>query len=95
MSEDDAISKFSTHLIYLTKANNPAHVEEKIMNSIFSKKPKRADVFWFLHLNRTDDPYTLNYEVSELMDAKVIRVDINAGVRIQPRTELLFNNIVQ
>lgn len=95
LSEDDAIAKFSTHLIYLTKANNPAHVEEKIMNSIFSKKPKRADVYWFLHINRTDDPYTLEYSVHELLDDKVIRLDINIGFRVQPRTELYFKKIVQ
>lgn len=95
LSEDDAIAKFSTHLIYLTKANNPAHVEEKIMNSVFSKKPKRADVYWFLHINRTDDPYTLEYAVHELLDDKVIRLDINIGFRVQPRTELYFKKIVQ
>jgi len=95
LSEDDEIPKFSTHLIYLTKANRKNHIEEKIIKSIFSKKPKRADVYWFLHINRTDDPYTLDYEVQELMDDKVIRIDINVGFRIQPRTELYFKKIVQ
>lgn len=95
LSNDQEIPKFSTHLIYLTKANNPEHIEEKIIRSIFSKKPKRADVYWFLHLNRTDDPYTLEYRVHELLDDKVIRVDINIGFRVQPRTELYFKKIVQ
>ncbi len=95
LSEDDRIPKFSTHLIYLTKANNRNHVEEKIINSIFSKKPKRADVYWFVHINRTEHPYTLTYDVSELLDDKVIKITINAGFRIQPRTELYFKQIVQ
>lgn len=95
LSEDDDIPKFSTHLIYLTKADHRSHIEEKVIKSIFSKKPKRADVYWFLHLNRTDSPYTLNYEVAELLDDKVIRIDINLGFRIQPRTELFFKKIVQ
>ncbi|HEX7902913.1 MAG TPA: KUP/HAK/KT family potassium transporter [Chitinophagaceae bacterium] len=95
LSEDDNIPKFSTHLIYLTKANNRHHVEEKIINSIFSKKPKRADVYWFVHINRTEQPYTLTYDVSELLDDKVIKITINAGFRIQPRTELYFKKIVQ
>lgn len=95
LSEDDAIPKFSTHLIYLTKANNRNHVEEKIINSIFSKKPKRADVYWFVHIHRTEHPYTLSYDVSELVDDKVIKVTINAGFRVQPRTELYFKKIVQ
>ncbi|MBL7828417.1 MAG: KUP/HAK/KT family potassium transporter [Saprospiraceae bacterium] len=95
LSNDDEIPKFSTHLIYLTKADLPAHIEEKIIKSIFSKNPKRADVYWFLHLNRTDDPYTLEYSVDELLDDKVIRVDINIGFRVQPRTEFYFKKIVQ
>lgn len=95
LSEDDLIPKFSTHLIYLTKANNRNEIEEKIINSIFAKQPKRADVYWFLHIHRTDEPYTLSYNVSELMDDKVIKVTINVGFRVQPRTELYFKKIVK
>ncbi len=95
LTEDDNIPKFSTHLIYLTKANNRSQIEEKIIKSIFSKKPKRADVYWFLHLHRTDQPYDLSYDVSELVDDKVIKVSINIGFRIQPKTELYFKKIVQ
>ncbi|MCF8255169.1 MAG: KUP/HAK/KT family potassium transporter [Bacteroidia bacterium] len=95
LSMDDEIPKFATHLIYLTKANKRHQVEEKIINSIFSKKPKRADVYWFLHINRTEQPYTLSYNVSELVDDKVIKININVGFRIQPKTELYFKRIVQ
>lgn len=95
LNEDDDIPKFATHLIYLTKANHRTQIEEKIIKSIFSKKPKRADVYWFLHINRTDAPYTLNYEVSELLDDKVIKVTINIGFRVQPKTEIYFKKIVQ
>jgi KUP system potassium uptake protein len=94
LSNDDAIQKFSTHLIYLTKANTRNYVEEKIIRSIFSKKPKRADVYWFVHLNRTEEPYTSNYDVSELVDDKVIKISINLGFRLQPKTELYFKKIV-
>jgi KUP system potassium uptake protein len=94
LRQDENIPKFSTHLIYLTKANKRNEIEEKIMNSIFSKKPKRADVYWFLHINRTDDPYTLNYEVTELIEETVIKVTINIGFRVQPRTEYYFKKIV-
>ncbi len=95
LSEDDAISKLSTHLIYLTKANNRSEIEEKIIHSIFSKKPKRADVYWFVHIQRVENPYTLTYDVSELIDDKVIKININVGFRVQPRTELFFKKIVQ
>lgn len=95
LSEDDEIPKFSTHLVFLTKANQREQIEEKIVQSIFSKKPKRADVYWFLHIERTDEPYTLSYDVSELVDDKVIKVNIKVGFRIQPRSEMFFKMIVQ
>lgn len=95
LSNDDTIPKFSTHLIYLTKANNRHEVEEKIIKSVFAKNPKRADVYWFVHIHRTNEPYTLSYDVSELINDKVIKVSINVGFRVQPRTELYFKKIVQ
>jgi KUP system potassium uptake protein len=95
LSEDGDIPKFATHLIYLTKANHREHIEEKVVQSILSKKPKRADVYWFLHIERTDEPYTLEYSVSELVEDKVIKVNINIGFRVQPRSELFFKRIVQ
>lgn len=95
LSSDDEIPKFSTHLIYLTKANHRHEIEEKIIKSIFGKKPKRADVYWFVHIHRTESPYTLAYDVSELVDDKIIKVNIMVGFRVQPRTELYFKKIVQ
>jgi KUP system potassium uptake protein len=95
LSQDKFIEKFSTHLIYLTKANRRHEIEEKIMKSIFARKPKRADVYWFVHINRTEEPYTLNYHVSELVEDKVIKAEVNVGFRIQPRTELYFKKIMQ
>lgn len=95
LSIDKEIPKFSTHLIYLTKADTLHAIEEQIIKSIFAKKPKRADVYWFLHLNRTEEPYTLDYNVVELLNDKVIKVNINVGFRIQPLTEFYFKKIVQ
>ncbi len=95
LSEDDNIPKYSTHLIYLSKADKNYEVEEKIIKSIFSKKPKRADVYWFFHINRVNEPYALNYDVIELLDDKVMKIVLNVGFRIQPRVELYFKKIVQ
>lgn len=95
LSNDTAIPKYATHLIYLSKADKNYEIEDKIIKSIFSKKPKRADVYWFFHINRTNDPFTLNYEVIELLDDKVIKIVLNVGFRVQPKVELYFKKIVQ
>jgi KUP system potassium uptake protein len=95
LSSDQSIPKFSTHLIYLTKAKYYGEVEEKIIKSIFAKKPKRSDIYWFVHIHRTEDPYTMTYDVRELIPDKAIYISINVGFRIQPRTELFFKKVVQ
>ena len=95
LSADQEVSKYATHLIYLTKANNSKQIEQKIMYSIFSRKPKRADVYWFLHIERTDDPYTMEYSVEEIEHDKVIRVEFRLGFRIQPRVNVLFRKVVE
>lgn len=95
LSGDEEIPKLATHLIYMTKSNFRHLIEEDIIQSIFSRRPKRADVYWFIHIHRTNEPYTLSYDVSELIDDKVIKVSINVGFRIQPRTELFFKRIMQ
>src|SRR5690606_33253828 len=94
LSRDISIPKFSTHLVYLTKSNRKNQIEISIIKSILNRKPKRADVYWFFHLNRTDSPYTLNYEVLELVDQKVFKIILNIGFRIHPRTELYFKQIL-
>ncbi len=94
LSNDISIPKFTTHLIYLTKSDRRDKIENRIIQSIFAKKPKRADVYWFFHLNHTNSPYTLDYTVTELVEDKVFKITVNIGFRIRPKTELYFNRIL-
>ena len=95
LSKDTSVTKFATHAIYLTKANNTFQIEERIIHSIFSRKPKRADFYWFVHVERTDEPYTMEYTVEELKKDKVIRVEFRLGFRVQPRINLMMRKVVE
>ena len=95
LSHDKDLPKYATHLVYFTKANNRGHIEKRILESIMNKKPKRADVYWLVHIDRTDDPYTLEYDVDEIVDDKIIRVDFKIGFRVQPRINLLLKKVMQ
>lgn len=94
LSEDTNVPKYATHLVYLTKANFRHQVEKKIMESILAKTPKRADVYWFVHIDRTNEPYTKEFEVEELVNDLVIKVNIRLGFRVQPRVNNFFKHIV-
>jgi KUP system potassium uptake protein len=95
LSQDKDVPKFATHIVYLTKANFVHQVEQKIVESILSKTPKRGDVYWFVHIDRTTEPYTREYEIEELENDLIIKVNIKLGFRIQPRVNNLFRYIVE
>lgn len=95
LSADEGIAKYAGQLIYLTKANNGKQIEEKIMYSIMSRSPKRADTYWFIHIDTTDEPYTMEYSVDQIEKGKIIRVDFRLGFRIQPRVNVLFRKVIE
>jgi KUP system potassium uptake protein len=95
LSNDKDIPKYATHLAYLTKADGTNQVERWIINSLLERKVKRAEIYWFIHVNYTDEPYTMEYHITELIDDKVIRVDFNLGFRVQPRINLLFRRVLE
>ena len=95
LSADQTIPKYSSQLIYLTKANNSKQIEEKVIYSIMSRSPKRADTYWFVHIDTTDEPYTMEYSVDQVELGKIIRVDFRLGFRIQPRVNVLFRKVVE
>lgn len=95
LSNDDIVPKFSTHLIYLTSANNPKEIEHKIVYSILNQKPKRADIYWLVHVDTQDDPYTADYLVETIIPNEVIRVEIRLGFRMEHRINIMFRKIVQ
>ena len=95
LSADESVAKYAGQLIYLTKANNSRHIEEKILYSIMSRSPKRADTYWFIHIDTTDEPYTMDYSVEQIEKGKIIRVDFRLGFRIQPRVNVLFRKVIE
>jgi KUP system potassium uptake protein len=95
LSRDESVPKYATHLIYMTGAPFPKLIESKVVYSLFHVHPKRADVYWFIHVNVLDVPYTTEYEVTTLIPKKVFRVDVNLGFRVEPRVNLFFKKIIE
>ncbi len=95
LSEDTSVPKYASQLVYLTSANFKSEVESKIIYSILQKQPKRADVYWLVHVDVMDEPYTREYKVEQLIPGKLIRVDFKLGFRIEQRINLLFRVVVE
>ena len=95
LSDDTTVPKYATHLIYLTSADYSSQVESKIIYSIFNKVPKRADIYWFVHVDVVDEPYTMEYNVNILVPGDVYRVEFRLGFRVSPRINLYFKKVVE
>lgn len=95
LSHDLTVPKYATHLVYLTSANNREEIESKITYSILQKQPKRADIYWFVHVDVMDEPYRMEYKVNEFIQDDVIRIDFRLGFRVAPRINLMFRKVVE
>ena len=95
LSNDSTINKYATHLVYLTSANNPKEIEHKILYSILYRKPKRADIYWFVHVDVVDDPYTTEYVVQTIVPNEIIRIEFRLGFRMDHRIQYMFRKVVE
>ncbi len=95
LSNDTSIPKYATHLVYLSTAESENFIEKKVTYSIFKKFPKRADTYWFLHVETTDEPYGMDYEVFTHVPQKVFRIVFRLGFRMEQRLLPMFKKAVE
>ena len=96
LSMDENIPKLSTSLVYLTASSSQRKLEKTIIDSILNTgMPKRADIYWFVHVNVTDEPYTLNYKVDTVVKDDVYFIEFNFGFRIDPRIDYYFRQVIK
>ena len=94
LSNDMSIPKYATHLVYLTSAEDYQRIEAETLFSILNRAPKRADIYWFIHVCVDDDPYTMRYKVDTLAPQDAYFVTFYLGFRVPPRLNLLFRQVV-
>jgi len=94
LQRDEKVPCFTSNLVYLTKADSAEEIENKIIYSILNKFPKRADKYWFLHINYTDEPYNMEYSVIKLIPDVAFRIDFNIGFGINPKINVFFRKVV-
>jgi KUP system potassium uptake protein len=94
LQADNTIPKEATNLVYLAVADSKRYIDSNIIYSIFKKRPKRADIYWFLHVDTVDTPYTSKYSVDTIIPKKCFFVRMRLGFKTDHRVNLLFNKII-
>lgn len=95
LSEDMSVPKYASHLIFMSNASRISEIESKIIYSIFQKRPKRADIYWFVHVDTLDDPYTMDYKVNVIVPDDIIKITFKLGFRVEQRINLYFRKVVE
>jgi KUP system potassium uptake protein len=95
LSRDISIPKYATHLVFMSNAARQSEIESKIIYSIFQKRPKRADIYWFVHVDTTDDPYTMEYKVNTIAVDDAYKVTFKLGFRVEQRINLFFRKVIE
>jgi KUP system potassium uptake protein len=94
LQSDATIPKEATNLVYLAVADSKRYIDSNIIYSIFKKRPKRADIYWFLHVDTVDTPYTSKYSVDTIIPKKCFFIRMRLGFKTDHRVNLLFNKII-
>ncbi|HEY0740776.1 MAG TPA: KUP/HAK/KT family potassium transporter, partial [Chryseosolibacter sp.] len=94
LQADQSVPKEATNLVYLAMADSKRYIDSNIIYSIFKKRPKRADVYWFVHVDTVDSPFTSKYVVDTIVPKKCFFVRIKLGFKTDHRVNLIFNKII-
>ncbi|HEY0652095.1 MAG TPA: KUP/HAK/KT family potassium transporter [Chryseosolibacter sp.] len=94
LSTDESVPKYATHLVYMTKSSTNKKIENTILFSILKQKPKRADIYWLIHVETTNDPYTREYKVDVIAPQDLIRITFRLGFKVEQLIGRYFAKVV-
>lgn len=95
LQNDTTIPKEATNLVFMCNANDKKHIDSNIIYSIFRKKPKRADTYWFVHVDITGEPYGASYTVETVIPGKCFFIRLKFGFKIEHKVHVMFTKIVE
>ncbi|MDF2870094.1 MAG: potassium transporter [Anaerocolumna sp.] len=93
LRHDPDIPKYASNLVCLTNCPNPKEVERKVMYFLLDKKPKKADVYWFVNVYVTDEPYQADYVVEKFKTSYIVNIQINLGFRVEQNLNIFLRQI--
>jgi KUP system potassium uptake protein len=93
IKEDDKIAFEATNLVYPTRSISPLKLDATIYYSLFKKRPKKAGIIWFLHVEITTEPWGVNYTVNEIIDKSCYFVKLSLGFKEDHKIQYMMRKI--
>ncbi|MEN9447883.1 MAG: hypothetical protein RJA25_1173 [Bacteroidota bacterium] len=95
LQNDGTIPKEATNLVFMCNTNDKRHIDSNIIYSMFRKKPKRADTYWFVHVDITNEPYGASYSVETIIPQKCFFIRLKFGFKVEHKVHVMFTRIVE
>lgn len=93
LHEDPEVPKYASNLVCLSKCPNPNEIERKILYFLFDKRPKKADIYWFVDVVVTDEPYQSDYTIEKFNTNHIIKIQLKLGFRIDQNLNVFLRQI--
>ncbi|WP_041168238.1 KUP/HAK/KT family potassium transporter [Lactococcus cremoris] len=94
LRKDESYDLYHTNVVYLTAKMDKEWIDRSILYSILDKRPKKAEVYWFVKVNVTDEPYTSEYEVDMLGTDFIVCVNLYLGFHMRQEIPRYLRTIV-
>ena len=95
IKDDREIAKHASNLVYLSRSEDKRMIETKLIYSIINKQPKRADHYWFIHIDYVDAPDMLEYTVDTVVPRTMFIVTMHIGYRVDPKVSVYLRQIIE
>jgi KUP system potassium uptake protein len=92
---DKNVAYEATNLVYPTRSDKATKLDATVFYSLFRKKPRKANIIWFLHLDIKTEPWGINYSVNEVIDKHCYYVSLQLGFKEEHRIEFMLRKIHQ
>jgi KUP system potassium uptake protein len=93
VKEDPGLQYEASNLVYPTRSQTPNKLDSTVYFSLFKKRPRKAGVVWFLHLDIISDPWGVHYTVNEVIDKYCYYVTLQLGFKEEHRIEYMMRKI--
>ena len=95
LQKDPDIPMISNNFVYISKNDDFEVMDRDILYSILDRDPKKADAYWFISVNTTNQPFDRQYEVETYGTDYIFRVNLNLGYKVSQSVNLYLRQIVQ
>jgi len=94
LRDDESIPYTAANIVYMDAHASSDELDRDILYSILNKDPKRAQAYWFVSIDVTDDPYTKKYKVETYGTDYVFRVKLVLGFKERQSVNVYIRQII-